>query len=139
MPETLPIVTDRDVLLARRQGRERARALGMGLADQTRLATAISELARNVLRYAGSGTCTFVEGEVGAGRKRLRVIVEDHGPGIANIEDALRDGFSTGRGLGAGLPGARRLVHEFELESRPGLTRVTIGMIGRTRFTRRVS
>ena len=103
-----------------------ARDMGFGRADQTRLATAISELTRNVLRYAGTGTCSFRQRDVDETDKRLEVTVEDNGPGIADLEAAMRDGYSTGAGLGAGLPGARRLVHEFDIETRPGYTRVTI-------------
>lgn len=128
MSETISIANDRDVLRARQLGRTRARDLGFGRADQTRLATAISELTRNVLRYAGHGTCSFREEKLGASHVRLQVVVEDEGPGIVDVEAALRDGYSTGSGLGAGLPGARRLVHEFDIESRPGYTRVSIAM-----------
>lgn len=115
----------KDVVAARQAGREMARELGFGPADQTRLATAISELARNVLQYAGEGVC-LISNESNERRARAQVIVEDHGPGIPDIEKAMECGFSTSGGLGAGLPGAKRLVHEFEIESRPGRTRVTI-------------
>ncbi|OPX22861.1 MAG: anti-sigma regulatory factor [Planctomycetales bacterium 4484_123] len=116
-----------DVVAARQAGREAAKELGFGLADQTRLATAISELARNVVQYAGAGQCTISD-ESDDQFIRIRVVVEDHGPGIPDVERALRDGFSTGNGLGAGLPGTKRLVHEFDIESKPGHTRVTVGM-----------
>jgi len=116
-----------DVVAARQAGREMARQLGFGLADQTRLATAISELARNALQYAGEGVC-LVSDESNERRARVKVVVEDHGPGIPDIKKAMEYGFSTGGGLGAGLPGAKRLVHDFEIESQPGHTRVTIGM-----------
>lgn len=130
MSESLDIATDRDVLLARQTGRLRAQKLGFGRADQTRLATAISELTRNVLRYAGKGTCSFKQDD--AERSvRLEVTVEDNGPGIPDLDSAMSDGFSTGSGLGAGLPGTKRLVHEFDIESRPGYTRVTIAMTTR--------
>ena len=132
MNDKLPIAVDRDVLLVRKLGRERARAIGLGRADQTRLATAISELARNVLRYAGTGTCTFLQDHPTPSQVRLQVVIEDNGPGIPDVERAMEDGFSTGNGLGAGLPGTRRLVHEFALQSRPGFTRITIGMVGRS-------
>lgn len=136
MSEVLDIATDRDVLRARQLGRSHARDLGFGRADQTRLATAISELTRNVLRYAGTGTCSFQQHEGVDGRARLQVVVEDNGPGIPDIEAAMSDGFSTGSGLGAGLPGARRLVHEFAIESRPGRTRVTIAITTRSKSRR---
>ena len=120
-----------DVVAARQAGREMARRLGFGSADQTRLATAISELARNALQYAGEGDC-LVSDESDEHRARVKVVVEDHGPGIPDLEKALEYGFSTGGGLGAGLPGARRLVHEFDIQSQPGHTRVTMAM-NRTR------
>jgi len=121
------IRVERDIVGARQAGREMARALGFGSADQTRLATAISELARNVIRYAGEGVC-FISDESDGRESKVRVVVEDHGPGISDIDAAMTDGFSTGGGLGAGLPGAKRLVHEFHIESRPGLTRIDMLM-----------
>ena len=121
-----------DVVLARQAGREAAKELGFGLADQTRLATAISELARNVVQYAGAGQCIITD-ESDEEFIKIRVVVEDHGPGSPDIERALRDGFSTGNGLGAGLPGTKRLVHEFRIESKPGHTRITVGMRKRRR------
>jgi serine/threonine-protein kinase RsbT len=117
----------RDVVIARGAGREMARKLGFGPADQTRLATAISELTRNVVQHAGEGVC-LVTDESNEHRISIKVVVEDHGPGISDIEQAMEYGFSTGGGLGAGLPGAKRLVHEFDIESQPGHTRVTIAM-----------
>lgn len=114
-----------DVVAARQTGREMARRLGFGSADQTRLATAISELARNVIQYAGEGVCVITDRSNGS-TMSIRVVVEDHGPGIPDIEKALEDGFSTGSGLGAGLAGAKRLVDEFHIESEPGHTSVTI-------------
>ena len=124
----LPIKSEEDVIAARATGREYARDLGFNVADQTRLATAISELTRNVVRYAGVGEFVIAD-ESDKDSARIRVAIEDHGPGIADIEEAMRDGFTTGGGLGGGLPGTRRLVHEFEIESVPGQTRVTIAMI----------
>lgn len=114
-----------DIVVARQAGREMIRDLGFGLADQTRLATAISELVRNVLQYAGKGVCVLTD-QSDRQTLKLRVEVEDHGPGIADIEQALTDGFSTGNSLGAGLPGAKRLVHEFNIESQPGHTKVVL-------------
>ena len=114
-----------DVVRARQAGREMARQLGFGSADQTRLATAISELTRNVVQHASHGTCTVADSSE-RDLRRVRVVVEDHGPGIADVERALEDGFSTGNGLGAGLPGTKRLVHEFHISSAPGHTKVTI-------------
>lgn len=124
----LPIKSDEDVVVARATGREFARNLGFNVADQTRLATAISELTRNVVRYAGEGELAMAD-ESDDDLAIIRVAVEDHGPGIADIEQAMRDGFTTGGGLGGGLPGTKRLVHEFEIESVPGQTRITITMV----------
>jgi len=103
------------------------RSLGFGSADQTRVATAISELTRNVIQYAGEGVCIITD-ESNDSMNRIRVVVEDNGPGIADIDKAMMDGFSTGKSLGAGLPGTRRLAHEFEIESKPGHTKVSIVM-----------
>ncbi len=114
-----------DVVTARRDGRDMAKALGFGSADQTRLATAISELTRNVVQYAGSGFC-LIENASSLDFMEIRVVVGDSGPGIPDLGEALRDGFSTGGGLGAGLPGTRRLVHSFDIISEPGNTRIEI-------------
>ena len=123
----IDILCDGDVIGARKVGREMACKLGLGLADQTRLATAISELVRNVLIYAGKGWCS-ITAELGEAWRSITVRVEDHGPGIPDIAKALTHGFSTGGGLGAGLPGAKRLMDEFDIQSRPGMTVVTIAI-----------
>ena len=125
--EMVPIRHDADVVMARRSGRDMAKKIGFGTADQTRLATAISELTRNVIKYAGDGECAIYD-ESNPTLNRIRVVVEDHGPGIPDIEIAMTDGYTTGGTLGAGLPGTRRLVSEFDITSRPGLTRVEIAM-----------
>ncbi|HYP95493.1 MAG TPA: anti-sigma regulatory factor [Mycobacterium sp.] len=108
-----------DIVTARQAGHELARQLGFSLTDVTMIATAISEIARNITSYAGRG-----EVRVGVqyrdGRQALVVRAEDDGPGIADIERALEDGYSTGRGLGLGLPGARRLMDRLVVESSPG-------------------
>lgn len=115
-----------DVVRVRQEVRARAQALGFGLVDQTKIVTAASELARNTLDYGGGGTVRFQVVQNGA-RTGLRLEFEDQGPGIADIEQALRDGFTSGRGLGLGLGGARRLSNEFGIVSQPGQgTRVTI-------------
>lgn len=108
-----------DIITARRAGHQLARELGFSLTDVTMIATAISEIARNITSYAGSGAVrvTVADRE---GRKALVVRAEDDGPGIADVERALEDGFSTGRGLGMGLPGARRLMDRLIVESAPG-------------------
>lgn len=117
-----------DIVAARAAARDRAAQAGFGLADRARLATAISELARNVVNYAGSGTCEFAN-QSDDSQLKILAIVEDHGRGIPDIEQAMQDGFSTSGGLGVGLPGTKRLMDEFNIESRPGLTRITIAMI----------
>lgn len=129
---TVDIRKESDVVVSRQAGREIARELGLGTADQTRLATAISELTRNVIQYAGAGTCT-VNGETADRLVTIRVVVEDTGPGIPDLGKAMKDGFTTGGGLGAGLPGTRRLMDEMEVESGPGQTRITIVMNRRKR------
>lgn len=100
--------------------------MGFSIVDQTRLTTVASELARNIIKYAVRGR--VIIGMVqDASRRGLRLIFEDNGPGIANTELAMRDGFTTGGGLGKGLPGSRRLVDDFKLESTPDIgTRVTV-------------
>jgi serine/threonine-protein kinase RsbT len=104
-----------------------AAALGFRLIDQTRLATVASELSRNVIKYGGGGQLIAQSTLEVDGRPGLRLIFEDKGPGIPNIEAAMSDGFSTGRGLGKGLPGSKRLVDVFKIDSEPGRgTRVTI-------------
>lgn len=127
---TIAVHNTGDIVLARRIARQLAEKLGFGRADQTRLATAVSELARNVIEYADNGECHISDAS-DATFRCIKIVVEDHGPGIPDTEQAMQDGYSTGGGLGAGLPGTRRLVDSFLLESRPGLTRVTISMSAR--------
>lgn len=119
-----------DVIMARQAAREMARDLGFGSADQTRLATAMSELTRNVIQYANHGIYSICNMSSSTLIK-IEAIIEDNGPGIPDIDKALEYGFTTGRGLGAGLPGTKKLVHDFKIESRPGHTRVTIAMVKR--------
>jgi serine/threonine-protein kinase RsbT len=122
----MAIAADGDVVRIRRSVREWAVAAGFGLVDQTKIVTAASELARNTLRHGKGGTLRL-EALDDAGRRGLRLTFEDRGPGIADVEQALRDGFSTGDGLGLGLGGARRLMNEFAIDSAPGRgTRVTV-------------
>lgn len=114
------------VVEVRKRVRELAAGLGFSLVDQTKMVTAASELARNALNYGGGGLVELTLLEEGA-RRGLRVTFTDHGPGISDVELALRDGYTTGNGLGLGLGGAKRLVNEFDIESRPGEgTRVAI-------------
>jgi serine/threonine-protein kinase RsbT len=126
--DCLPIRSTLDIVTARHAARALCEQLGFGKADQTRLATAVSELARNVIQYAGEGTC-LIEDDSDAHYRRIRVRIEDQGPGIPNLDLALTDGYSTSGGLGAGLPGTRRLTDEFQIESVPGSTRVFIALV----------
>ena len=113
------IRTDADVVTARQEARTMGAALGFSSTDLTLLATAISEIARNITTYAGEGEVTLrVRNETG--RAGIEVVATDEGPGIANVELAMQDGYTTGNGLGLGLPGTRRLVDEFELQTATG-------------------
>jgi serine/threonine-protein kinase RsbT len=124
--ETMPIRSDGDIVLVRQKARVWAIEQGFGLVDQTKIVTAASELARNALVYGGGGTVRLDALNDGM-RKGLRLTFEDHGPGIPDLELAMKDGYSTGTGLGLGLSGAKRLCNEFDLDSRVGEgTRVTI-------------
>jgi len=115
-----------DVVSARQKGRELAASIGFSSTEQTLLATAISEVARNIVNYAGKGTVLLRVLEED-GRRGLLIVAEDHGPGIENVDLAMRDGYSTGKSLGLGLPGAKRLVDAFELSSTKGVgTTVTM-------------
>jgi serine/threonine-protein kinase RsbT len=124
--ETMPVSADADVVLIRQAVRAWAVELGFGLVDQTKIVTAASELARNTLVHGGGGA-VMLEALNDGSRKGLRLTFEDRGPGIPDIQLALKDGYSTGTGLGLGLSGAKRLSNEFDLRSTPGEgTRVTI-------------
>lgn len=114
--ETLPIRLSEDVVRVRQHVRTRAVEIGLGLVDQTKIVTATSELARNALEYGGGGTARVEVLMLGA-RKGLRITFEDRGPGIPDIGQAMKDGFTTGGGLGHGLGGAKRLVEEFSISS----------------------
>jgi serine/threonine-protein kinase RsbT len=123
--ETISLSTEPDVVTVRRRVRELAAQLGFSLVDQTKLVTAASELARNNLTYGGGGRM-LVE-ILNGPRMGLRLSFEDKGPGITDVDLAMRDGFTTGSGLGLGLGGAKRLANEFEIVSRSGEgTRVII-------------
>lgn len=126
LSEDRSISTSEDVVAVRQAVRQRAVDLGFSLVDQTKIVTAASELARNTLQYGGGGTLRIEEILQGS-RRGLRLVFEDNGPGIPNVEIAMKDGYTTGNGLGLGLSGAKRLSNEFFIESRPGEgTRVTI-------------
>ncbi|WP_406697602.1 anti-sigma regulatory factor [Singulisphaera sp. Ch08] len=117
--DSLEIRTSTDVVLVRQAVRKWTTELGLSLVDQTKLITAASELARNTIDYGGGGTVRLDAVTQGI-RKGLRLTFEDQGPGIADIELALTDGYTTGQGLGLGLSGSKRLVNEFEISSRVG-------------------
>ena len=124
--ETLALRSSEDVVIARQHVRARAIEQGFSLVDQTKLVTAASELARNTLHYGGGGMM-HVELLSEGMRRGVRLIFEDHGPGIADISVAMRDGYSSAGGLGLGLGGAKRLANEFSIESTPGAgTRIMI-------------
>ena len=115
-----------DVVSIRQVVRQRAIELGFNLVDQTKIVTAASELARNTVQYGGGGLVT-IEVVERPGRRGLRLVFEDKGPGIPDVQLALRDGYTTGAGLGLGLGGARRLANEFKIDSHPGKgTTVTV-------------
>ena len=117
--EKVPIANDGDVVEARQKGRDLARQVGFSGSDLTLLATAISEIARNIVVYADHGEVTVSTVSEGD-RQGIVVVATDQGPGILDIEQAMQDGFSTGKSLGLGLPGARRLMDEFEIVSDVG-------------------
>ncbi len=116
----LPIQSGDDVVRVRQQVRVVAAESGLSLVDQTKVITAASELARNALVHGGGGTVRVEVITSAQGRNGIRIDFTDDGPGIADIDLALTDGWTSGDGLGLGLSGARRLVDEFELKSRPG-------------------
>lgn len=115
----ITIERDADIVTARQHGRALAAATGFSTTDQTMIALAISEIARNILCYAQRGTVTLGRLDE-AGRRGVLIVARDEGPGIPDIELAMRDGYSTARSLGLGLPGAKRVMDEFELVSTPG-------------------
>jgi serine/threonine-protein kinase RsbT len=115
--DTIPVHSSEDIVRVRQAVRKWAVELGFGLVDQTKLVTAASELARNTIDYGGGGTAKL-EAINDGGHRGLRLTFEDHGPGIPDVELALQDGYTSGAGLGLGLGGTKRLVNEFEIESR---------------------
>jgi serine/threonine-protein kinase RsbT len=119
MNDSFPLVTDRDIVLARQETRNLARQLGLSIVDQTKIVTAVSELARNAVIHGGGGSlrCEIVTSD---GKQGLRLTVSDEGPGIEDLNLAMKDGWTSGSGLGIGLPGARRLVNEFHITSERG-------------------
>ena len=119
MSDSLPLVTSQDVVLARQTVRKLAQEIGFGIVDQTKLVTAISELARNAISYGGGGQLGW-ERVAENGKSGLRLTVADKGPGIESLELAMKDGWTSGGGLGMGLPGAKRLVNDFHITSKVG-------------------
>ena len=117
--EKLQLERSEDVVTVRQAVRAATQALGFSLVDQTKLVTAASEIARNTVLYGGGGSVR-IEVLDGSARRGLQLIFEDHGPGIPDIAQAMKDGFTTGTGLGLGLGGAKRLVNDFEIRSQPG-------------------
>jgi serine/threonine-protein kinase RsbT len=118
-PHVVIIRSETDIVTARQKGRELAGAIGFRSTEQTLIALAISEIARNVVSYAERGTMTLSCIENG-GLRGIQIVADDEGPGIPDIELAMRDGYSTGKSLGVGLPGAKRVMDEFELTSTTG-------------------
>lgn len=117
--QKIDIVNEADLIFVRKIGRSMAAEVGFGLTDQARIATAISELGRNIINYAGKGSITLSLISFDS-RLAFEVLAQDQGRGIENIELALQDGFSTGGALGMGLPGTKRLMDEFQIDSEPG-------------------
>jgi serine/threonine-protein kinase RsbT len=123
--DTVPVASESDIVMVRRRVRELASQVGLSLVDQTKLVTAASELARNTLVYGGGGTLLLES--LNGPRTGVRLTFTDDGPGIPDLELALRDGFTTGNGLGLGLGGAKRLVNEFAIQSTAGIgTKVAV-------------
>jgi len=125
LPLKLNIRTQMDVIICRQKAREIAVVVGFGLADQTRLATAVSELVRNALEHGGGGIFRIAPRQKD-GCHGICVVIEDSGPGIADIKQAMQDGFTSNGGMGRGLQAAKRLVHGMEIESEPGKTVICI-------------
>lgn len=117
LTEIVEIKNEADIIRARVRAKAVAEALGFNYMDQTRIATAVSELARNAYQYAGEGIMTMKPMNR-QGRKGIEIIVEDHGPGIENLELALKGGHSTAGGLGMGLSGSKRLMDEFDIRTK---------------------
>ena len=123
---SFPLRSDDHIVLVRQAVRQRAIEQGFSLVDQTKIVTAASELARNTITHGGGGLATIELVSEGI-RRGIRLVFEDNGPGIADLELAMKDGYSTGGGLGLGLSGAKRLSNEFAIQSNPGTgTRIVI-------------
>jgi serine/threonine-protein kinase RsbT len=119
--QLLPIASEDDIVIARQRARDTARSLGFGMLDQSRIATAVSELTRNVVRYATDGRGAIaIRNLEDSAKVGLEIVVSDAGPGIADIALVMRDGYTSGQGLGMGLPGTKRLVDEMQIDSELG-------------------
>ncbi|MFC5465535.1 anti-sigma regulatory factor [Lederbergia graminis] len=117
LQSSVKIKNEWDIVAVRQLGRNVAKELGFGTVDQARITTAISELARNIFLYAGQGEVS-IEKTFHNGRSGLKIIAQDNGPGIADIRRVMEDGYTTSGGLGAGLPGVKRLMDEFDIQSK---------------------
>lgn len=117
--QTLPLRQETDIVLIRQQVRKVAEAIRLGLISQTKIVTAASEIARNGLVYGLGGEC-LIEETQRAGKPAIRLVIRDQGPGIADLDRAMVDGYTSGKGLGLGLSGSRRLVDDFHIDSQPG-------------------
>ncbi|MEK3936682.1 anti-sigma regulatory factor [Sporosarcina sp. FSL W7-1349] len=117
---SVDIYTEWDIVAARQLGRKEAKQIGFGTVDQARITTAISELARNIYLYAGKGRIE-IERLAAGGSMGMLIIASDEGPGIPDVRKVMEDGFSTSGGLGAGMPGVKRLMDEFKVETEPGV------------------
>ncbi|MCW2276735.1 anti-sigma regulatory factor [Heliophilum fasciatum] len=127
MIDIVPVAVEEDLVRVRQKVRQWAATYALSTLKTVKMQTAASELARNILVYAGTGTVFF--SAIDGPRREFQIIFEDQGPGIADIEQALQDGYTTGSGMGIGLPGTKRLVDHFEIVSAPGQgTRVIIAM-----------
>lgn len=121
----MPIATENDIVTARRVVREAAVSLGFGVTDVTRIVTAASELTRNIYLYAGSGEMAWQE--ITSPQRGIELVFTDNGPGIADVDQAMTPGFTSGNGLGMGLPGSKRLMDDMEVVSQVGVgTRIRI-------------
>jgi serine/threonine-protein kinase RsbT len=120
-PQVLHVKNEQGIVSARQVARQYAVQLGFGAIDQSRIATAVSELTRNVVRYATDSSGTVTIGEISDGsRIGIEIVVADEGPGISDLESAMEVGYSSGKGMGLGLPGTKRLMDEMTMQSTPG-------------------
>ncbi|MBV8357877.1 MAG: anti-sigma regulatory factor [Deltaproteobacteria bacterium] len=125
--ESLPLASEQDIVLARRAVRQAAQQIGLSLVDQTKIVTAASELARNAVVHGYGGALEW-QIITDNGKQGLQLTVTDQGPGIEDLTLAMKDGWTTGSGLGIGLPGAKRLVNEFKIRSKPGVGTTVIAI-----------